>query len=74
MNVIFRTPRNRILTAPLEFEGPRAFAVIYELGPKDVTAFVKRVELDARLLEKIDPKQGADYLYTGQIDAPHPDV
>jgi hypothetical protein len=73
LKVTFRTTTN-LITARLEFDGTRPFAVICEYGPKGSPEVIKseRMELDPAFLEKIDPKLGADYLYKKEVTLPEP--
>jgi hypothetical protein len=57
--------KNAVITARLEFERGRAFAVINEYGVKGTpeTIMPERLELDVKFLEKMNPSLGADYIY-----------
>ena len=59
--------KGELITANIEFIGGRPFAVLYEYGIKGAEEIIKpeRVALDPALLEKMDPKNGAEYLYKG---------
>jgi hypothetical protein len=72
--VMFRT-RTEFITARLEFERGRAFAVLYEYGPKGTKEVIKseRLELDVQFLEKINSNLGADFLYQKEVELPNPD-
>lgn len=71
--VMFRT-RGEIINARLEFNGNRAFAVLYEYGSTGTKEVIgeERVELDVQFLQKMNPAHGADFLYKKEIELPDP--
>jgi len=64
-----------IIIASLEFEGQRAFAVLFDYGPKGTNEIIwkQRMELDVKLLERMNPKHGADFNYKKEIELPDPE-
>ena len=70
LRVVFRT-RATFLSARLELESQRAFAVISEYGPEDTKDIIgrKRMELDVLLLQKMNE---SEYLYKKLVDLPEP--
>jgi hypothetical protein len=68
--VIIRA-RNTFISARLELESQRAFAVIYDCGPNDAKEVVgrERMEMDVRFLQKITE---SEYLYEKVVELPEP--
>src|ERR1035441_9507549 len=68
LKVVFRT-NDKFISARLELECQRAFAVIFEnelKDPKDVIV-KERMELDVRFLQKINE---SEYLYKKLVELP----
>jgi ethanolamine utilization cobalamin adenosyltransferase len=68
LKVVFRT-NDKFISARLELECQRAFAVIFEnelKDPKDVIV-KERMELDVRFLQKINE---SEYLYKQLVELP----
>ena len=70
LKVVIRT-QDRFISARLELESQRAFAVIYESETRDTKAVVgsERLELDTQFLQKMND---TEYLYKTQIELPMP--
>jgi hypothetical protein len=68
--VIIRA-RNTFISAGLELESQRAFAVIYVYGPNATQEVVgrERMEIDVRFLQQITE---SEYLYKQLIELPEP--
>jgi hypothetical protein len=68
LKVVIRA-RNTFISARLELESQRAFAVIYDCGLKDTKEVVgrERMEIDVRFLQQIT---GSEYLYKKVVDLP----
>ena len=68
LKVVIRT-QDRFISAKLELESQRAFAVIYESETKDAKEVVgdERMELDTQFLQKMND---TEYLYKAQIELP----
>jgi hypothetical protein len=68
--VIIRA-RNTFISAGLELESQRAFAVIYECGLNDAREVVgrERMEIDVRFLQQITE---SEYLYKKVVEFPEP--
>lgn len=68
--VIIRA-RNTFISARLELESQRAFAVIYDSGLNDAKEVVgrERMEMDVRFLQKITE---SEYLYGKLVELPEP--
>jgi hypothetical protein len=68
--VIIRA-RNTFISARLELESQRAFAVIYDHGLNDAKEVVgeERMEIDFRFLQQIT---GSEYLYKKLVELPEP--
>ena len=63
--------RNTFISARLELESQRAFAVIYDSGPDDAKEVVgrERMEMDVRFLQQITE---SEYLYKQVVELPEP--
>ena len=70
IKVVFRT-KDKFVSARLELECQRAFAVIFEKPPKDPKAVAsqKRMEMDIQFLQKINEYE---YLYQKLVELPEP--
>jgi hypothetical protein len=70
LRVVFRTEAT-FVSASLELENHRAFAVISVYGPKDTKDVVgrERMELDVLFLQKINEYE---YLYKELVELPKP--
>lgn len=68
--VIIRA-RNTFISARLELESQRAFAVIYDSGLNDAREVVgkERMEIDVRFLQQITE---SEYLYEKLVELPEP--
>jgi hypothetical protein len=68
--VIIRA-RNTFISARLELESQRAFAVIYDCGLNDAREVVgrERMEIDVRFLQQITE---SEYLYKKLVELPEP--
>jgi len=68
--VIIRA-RNTFISAGLELESQRAFAVIYDCGLNDAREVVgrERMEIDVRFLQQITE---SEYLYKKLVELPEP--
>ena len=68
LKVVIRT-QDKFISARLELESERAFAVIYESGTQDTKEVVgrERMELDTRFLQKMNE---IEYLYKTQVELP----
>ena len=71
LKVVLRI-RAAFVSATLELESQRAFAVISICGTKDAKAVIgrERVELDVRFLQKMNE---SEYLYKKLVELPTPD-
>jgi hypothetical protein len=70
LKVVIRA-RNTFISARLELESQRAFAVIYDCGLNDAkeVAGRERMEIDIRFLQQIT---GSEYLYKKLVELPEP--
>ena len=68
LKVVIRT-QDKFISARLELESQRAFAVIYESGTQDTKEVVgrERMELDTQFLQKMND---TEYLYKAQVELP----
>jgi len=70
IKVVFRT-KDKFISARLELECQRAFAVIYEGMPEEPKEMAgqERMEMDVRFLQKINE---SEYLYQKLVELPEP--
>jgi len=70
LTVVLRT-QDKFISARLELDNQRAFAVIYESKPLDTKPVGgrERMELDTQFLQKMND---TEYLYKTQIELPMP--
>jgi hypothetical protein len=63
--------RNTFISARLELESQRAFAVIYDSGLNDAKEVVgrERMEIDVRFLQQVTE---SEYLYQKVVELPEP--
>jgi hypothetical protein len=72
--VMIRTTCGKIITARIETDRQRVFAVLYEYGPKNSDEVIKteRLELDKEFLRDLTSVNGVSLIYKKEIELPDP--